>query len=211
MEPKQTPDDAGVPGQRSAPSEPAPARPSRRTVLKVVGVGAVGAAAGAGGTRLLTQMPQAAPSTWRFFTEAEASLAEAICEQIIPADQDPGAKDAGCVNFLDKQLVGPYRRHQGLYRTALACVQKTSQAMHSKDFEKLTWDEQTNLLKALESNKTPPGIWTQPAAGAFFSMIVQHTMQGFYGSPRHGGNKDYASYKMLGLEYPRVMGRNRHA
>jgi gluconate 2-dehydrogenase gamma chain len=60
----------------------------------------------------------------------------------------------------------------------------------------------------MESNKTPPGIWTQPAANGFFSMIVQHTMQGFYGSPRHGGNKDYASYKMLGLEYPRVMGRN---
>ena len=195
-------------GQSSAPSEPAPAKPSRRTVLKVVGVGAVGAAAGVGGTRLLTQMPQATPPAWRFFTEAEAALAEAVCEQIIPADQDPGAKDAGCVNFLDKQLVGPYRRHQGMYRAGLACIQKTSQALHAKDFEKLTFDEQTNLLKVLESNRTPPGIWTQPAANGFFSMIVQHTMQGFYGSPRHGGNKDYASYKMLGLEYPRVMGRN---
>ena len=42
-------------------------------------------------------------------------------------------------------------------------------------------------------------------------MIRDHTMQGFYGSPRHGGNKGYASYKMLGLEYPRVIGQNRYA
>ncbi len=27
-------------------------------------------------------------------------------------------------------------------------------------------------------------------------------MQGFYGSPQHGGNRGYASFKMLNLEYP---------
>ena len=35
-------------------------------------------------------------------------------------------------------------------------------------------------------------------------------MQGFYGSPRHGGNRNYASYRMLGLEYPPVLGQNRY-
>ena len=35
-------------------------------------------------------------------------------------------------------------------------------------------------------------------------------MQSFYGSPRHGGNPDYASYPMLGLEYPHVDGQNRY-
>ena len=35
-------------------------------------------------------------------------------------------------------------------------------------------------------------------------------MQGFYGSPRHGGNKDYVSYRMLGLEYPDIIGQNRY-
>ena len=33
----------------------------------------------------------------------------------------------------------------------------------------------------------------------FFQMVVDHTMQGFYGSPEHGGNKDEASWKMLGI------------
>jgi gluconate 2-dehydrogenase gamma chain len=35
-------------------------------------------------------------------------------------------------------------------------------------------------------------------------------MQGFYGSPRHGGNRDYVSYKMMKLDYPHVIGQNRY-
>jgi len=33
----------------------------------------------------------------------------------------------------------------------------------------------------------------------FFQRQVDHMMQGFYGSPRHGGNKNEASWKMLGI------------
>jgi gluconate 2-dehydrogenase gamma chain len=34
---------------------------------------------------------------------------------------------------------------------------------------------------------------------SFFEMLIDHTMQGFYGSPAHGGNRDGASWKMLGI------------
>jgi gluconate 2-dehydrogenase gamma chain len=37
--------------------------------------------------------------------------------------------------------------------------------------------------------------------------VCDHCMQGYYGSPRHGGNRDFASWKMLGLPYPQVVGR----
>ena len=36
------------------------------------------------------------------------------------------------------------------------------------------------------------------------------TMQVFYGAPRHGGNKNFMSYKMLGLDMPVVTGQNRY-
>jgi gluconate 2-dehydrogenase gamma chain len=35
-------------------------------------------------------------------------------------------------------------------------------------------------------------------------------MQGYYGSPIHGGNKDYMSFNMLGLDYPLIIGQNRY-
>jgi gluconate 2-dehydrogenase gamma chain len=34
-------------------------------------------------------------------------------------------------------------------------------------------------------------------------------MQGYYGSPRHGGNKNFISYKMIGLDEPQIIGENR--
>jgi len=46
---------------------------------------------------------------WRCLSEDEARTLEALADRIIPADQDPGALWAGAVNFIDRQLVGPYR------------------------------------------------------------------------------------------------------
>ena len=58
-------------------------------------------------------------SPWRFFTLEEGQTADAICERLIPSDQDPGASQVGVVNFLDIQLVGPYRRFRASYRHGL--------------------------------------------------------------------------------------------
>ncbi len=150
------------------------------------------------------------PARWRFFSEAEAATVSAVCEQIIPTDQDPGAASAGVPNFIDKQLVGPYKRHQQAYRTGLAGLQETSQAMFGAGFEALSWNNQTAVLKALESNEAKGRTWESRSSKAFFQLIRDHTMQGFYGSPRHGGNKDYVSYRMLGIDYPQVIGQNRY-
>ena len=149
-------------------------------------------------------------SRWRFFTEPEAKVVELITEQIIPADEDPGAIDAGVVNFIDKQLVGPYERFQQDYRNGLRGVQATSQSMYGKPFENLPWDDQTAVLKAMESGEVNKDSWPEISARQFFGMVRNHSLQGFYGSPRHGGNKDYVSYRMLELDYPYIIGQNRY-
>jgi gluconate 2-dehydrogenase gamma chain len=166
-------------------------------------------AAGAGGTSLVAGCSRIPSNRWRFFTAEEAELVEAIIEQIIPADQDPGAKQAGVINFIDKQLVGFLKRFQSRYRMGLAGAQETSQAMFGKKFIPLAWDEQTTVLKALESGKAAGKTWSSQSSGEFFQMIRDHTMAGFYGSPRHGGNRNYVSFKLLKLDYPPIIGRNR--
>jgi gluconate 2-dehydrogenase gamma chain len=176
-------------------------RYDRRDFIKGVTV-AAGSASLLGGCSRRT-------SAWRFLTDGEAELAGLICEQIIPADQDPGALELGVVNFIDKQLVGPYQRHQEAYRSGLRGTEETSQAMFSLTFKELSWEEQTEVLKALEAGKAPGKTWENTSSASFFSLIRDHTMQGFYGSPRHGGNKNYASFHMLGVPFPQVIGRNK--
>lgn len=142
---------------------------------------------------------------WNFLTMEEAGLLAAVCEQIVPADQDPGAMQAGCVDFIDRQLAGTYRRHQRAYREGLAALQELSRRLHGRPFEELPFDIQTAVLVQVEAGRVDPGQWTSRdiPSPAFFQLVRNHTLQGFYGSPRHGGNKGFASYRMLGIELPR--------
>jgi len=152
-----------------------------------------------------------ASSVWRFFTEAEANLVIGIAEQFIPADKDPGATYANVVNFIDKQLVGPYTRFQDQYRTGLACFTQSCNALYGVPFFSLEWKQQTIFLEQMENGNLPKELWGESNQSLFFSRLLDHTMQGFYGSPRHGGNRDYMSYKMMKLDYPHVIGQNRYA
>ena len=135
-------------------------------------------------------------SPWRFFTIEEAHTLEALCERIIPADRDPGAAQAGAVNFIDRQLSGFYKIHQQTYRDGIAAVDRSSQEQFQAPFVKLDAAMQTSVLRDLEKKRSP-----------FFDLLVNHTMQAFYGSPRHGGNRDAVSWRMLGVPYPQVRGR----
>ncbi len=137
----------------------------------------------------------------RFFTQDEAKLVEAICEQIIPADKDPGAKDARVVIFIDRQLAGTYAQHQETYRRGLRALQEACLEQFGKSFEALAWDDQTKVLASLEAGRAPREIWKSPSGAEFFNLVLEHTKQGFYGSPQHGGNHNYVSFQMLGLDH----------
>jgi gluconate 2-dehydrogenase gamma chain len=139
------------------------------------------------------------PGTWRFFDATEAQTIDALCERIIPADKDPGASWAGVVQFIDRKLAGYYHRHQPLYRRGLHGLHESCLALFGKAFVDLTPTQQDELLAKLESNQAPGNIWKQISARDFFNRLVDHTLQGFYGGPRHGGNRDAVSWQMLGL------------
>lgn len=149
-------------------------------------------------------------SRWRYLDEEEVSLLDAIVEQIIPTDDFPGGKWANVSNFIDKQLDSYYRKHQLAYREGLAAFQKTVIQMKEKKFEELSFAEQTTILEKTEARELTGDYWKGHPSSNFFDLIRQHSMQGFYGSPGHGGNRGYISYKMLGLDYPNVIGQNRY-
>jgi gluconate 2-dehydrogenase gamma chain len=146
-------------------------------------------------------------SPWRFFTLEEGQTVGAICERIIPADQDPGAAEAGVVNFIDLQLMGPYKRYRGSYRKGIRGVEQASLKRFGYRFTELSAERQDAVLKEIEGGGVVGEAGKGVPARDFFSLILSHTMQGFYGDPQHGGNRGRASWKMLGLPYPPIRGR----
>lgn len=122
-------------------------------------------------------LPMYAAGPLQTFTADEAKIVEALCGQIIPADDGPGAREAGVLYYIDRQLAGPLKRFAPAYRTGLVVFSKLP-----------SMDVAAQLAFAKSQESTP-----------FFQTVVDHTMQGFYGSPEHGGNKDEASWKMLDI------------
>ena len=165
---------------------------------------------GAGGVCLLGRCANPPLSAWRFITLQESVLLDALVEQIIPTDEWPGGRDAGVTNFIDKQLVGPYTRHQETYRKGLLAIQETCKTNYKKRFEEMEWEDQTTFLQTMEAGKMKGSKWENGFDKEFFELIRSHTMQSFYGSPRHGANKNNVSYKMMKLDYPVIIGQTRY-
>lgn len=128
----------------------------------------------------------------------DVQLLDAICNQIVPPDDTPGASQAGVVYYIDKQLAGPLKRFRPAYENGLPRFRAACLAARGTDFTTLSFADQTAFLKSIEKGEL----------GGFFSTVIEHTMQGFYGSPEHGGNLNGASWKMLGIED--VMGGHKH-
>lgn len=189
----------------SSPGQPV----SRRTALKVGLVGLVGAAVGVGSTAMLGRLGRSVQPKYRFFTDPEAGLLIDICEQLIPGDDTPGATETGAIHYIDRQLCGVFKRHQQTYRRGLESFNRTCLQEHGQPFQSLPATKKVEALRAIESGRSARELWDKPSPQAFFNLVLAHTMQSFYGSPRHGGNRDYASYRMLGLDYPPIVGRNR--
>ena len=175
---------------------------SRRDFVRISAAGA--------GSLLFMSSCKFKQGQWFFFTDEEASLAESIIACLIPADDFPGAKEAGVIRFLDRQLVGYHRRYQNSYRTGLANTHELCIQQYGMRFNDLAEEKKIGFLRSLEDNTASGEIWKDLASSDFFNLILDHTMQGFYGSPRHGGNKDHASYRMLKLDYPLILGRHKY-
>jgi gluconate 2-dehydrogenase gamma chain len=134
--------------------------------------------------------------TWELLSDAHARTLAALCDQIIPADDFPSASQAGTVNYIDRQLARHYQRHQSAYREGLDAADELSRKRFGAGFADATADQQLQIVLALEKDNR-----------AFFDLIREHTMEGYYGSPRHGGNRDAVSWRMLGLDEPPLRGR----
>jgi gluconate 2-dehydrogenase gamma chain len=138
-------------------------------------------------------------------TPAEWKLVEAISGRIIPSDDEPGAVEAGVVNFVDKALANEDKALLPVYRAGLAGVDAVARKRLAKPFVDLAPGDQDAVLGALESGKA--GGWPKGAVGAadFFVAVRAHTVCGFLCDPGYGGNRDHVGWKVVG--YP---GRQHH-
>lgn len=162
------------------------------------------------------------PNGWHFFTSQEAATVEAFVDRLIPTDDlSPGGKDCGCAVYIDRQLAGPYGRFDGYYmsgpfqkgtkqqgpqspvtpaqhyRKALAAFDKACGAKFGgKVFTALSDAQKDEAIKGLEDGSLK---LDGTDSKEFFKLILKDTQNGFLADPIYGGNRNMASWKMIGF------------
>ncbi len=165
---------------------------SRRDMLKrAAAVGAVTAI-----PQTISSQPAAAG--YANLEPAAARTLEAIVARLIPSDTNgPGALEAGAARYIDRALGDAFAGWREAYAAGLAAVDSYAVRSAGKLFAELTPSGQDAVLRDLEQNTATRFA---PAASAFFELVLGHTLEGTFGDPHYGGNRDYIGWELIG--YP---------
>lgn len=160
-------------------------------------------------------------SDLRFFRPDEAAFIEAAIDRLIPPDDTgPGAREAGVALFIDRQLAGGYGMgertylhepfaagapSQGwqmhapavVYREAIAAVDEYATRTAGAPFTGLNADAQTHVLHQLEGGQAD--LRGAVSGKAFFDLLWQNTIEGYFSDPLYGGNRGMAGWSMIGF------------
>ncbi len=122
--------------------------------------------------------------------------------------------------FIDRQLAGAYGSGARLYRggpfqkgkpehgyqlgltpreffgAGIAAATAWSGKTYGKPFDALAPADRAAALKAMEDGKAD---FVDIPSKQFFDALLDITMEGFFADPIYGGNRDKASWKMIGF------------
>jgi gluconate 2-dehydrogenase gamma chain len=187
----------------SEAEQPAGKGLSRASLLKRAG--ALGAAAA---VPAVIGAPAATAAGERYdqlktLTTAEAATLEAILERLIPTDDvGPGAKDANVIAYIDGALGADLAMFRDPYAGALTAIDSYSNSKYGSAFASLDTTQQDAVLTDMDKN-TATGF--APNAKAVFEMIRTHAVQGMFGDPAHGGNRNFVGWKLVRFPGPRTV------
>ncbi|QXI30894.1 gluconate 2-dehydrogenase subunit 3 family protein [Pseudomonas vanderleydeniana] len=158
-----------------------------------------------------------------FKGQARATLT-AVFDRLIPHDETgPSASEAGCVDFIDAQMAGPYgqskdvyldqplqadeRQLMGLaidlrtrreyYLAGLAFLEHYAQQKHQRSFADLDGVTIDAVLTEMETGRLD---WDGEGSGVrLFEALLQSVREGYFSDPLYGGNRDMVGWKLVGF------------
>ena len=120
--------------------------------------------------------------------------------RLIPTDANgPGALEAGAARYIDGALGDALAALRDVYRANLAALDAHSRSARGAPFARSTRTRRTTCCTL--SKRTRAAGFT-PNAAAFFDVVLGHTLEGTFGDPHYGGNRDFVGWELLG--YPGI-------
>jgi hypothetical protein len=131
-------------------------------------------------------------------SQSQFRCLQAVVDRIIPADDFPSGWEAGVGDYLLRQLGSDLAPRLGAYRAGLDALDDEARRVAGRPFAELEPALQDDILVWIEAGEVE-AIWPfNPMT--WFHMVVEHAIEGYYGDPSNGGNRDAVSWRMIGFE-----------
>ncbi|MBP1964239.1 GMC family oxidoreductase [Paenibacillus aceris] len=123
-------------------------------------------------------------------------ILEAAADRMIPKDQWPSATEAGVLEYLERHAGEDVATWVDLINPGLRALDAEATAIHRRPFPELMVNEKDKLLQDIEFDR----VQNWPVSPKlFFSTLLSLVIEGYYGSPEAGGNRDGKSWNMIGF------------
>jgi gluconate 2-dehydrogenase gamma chain len=128
------------------------------------------------------------------FTAASFATLSAICERLLPRDEDPGAVDLGVPHYIDGILAEPIlATAREMVLTAVSKMDRECRKRHANTpFYEASPEQQDEILR----------VWQKGSDGGvkYFHALLRLTLEGAFGDPKYGGNTDGRGFAMIGFK-----------
>jgi gluconate 2-dehydrogenase gamma chain len=141
---------------------------------------------------------QAAPSA---LSESQLRLLGAIVDRIIPKDElSPSASECGVTMYINRSLADYLAVEKPAFIEGLEMTDAFARRTRDKPFADLTADKQDAVLTAMEKGSAAGFANAQ----AFFNRARRLALEGMFGDPYYGGNKNFAGWDLIRYPGPRL-------
>ena len=145
-----------------------------------------------------TTATTSAPSA---LSDAQLRLLAAIVDRIIPKDElGPSASESGVPEYINRALGDYLAGEKPAFIEGLEATDALAHRTQSAAFVDLPAEKRDALLMSMDDGSAQ-GF---PNARAFFNRARRLTMEGMFGDPYYGGNKNFAGWDLIKYPGPRL-------
>jgi gluconate 2-dehydrogenase gamma chain len=134
----------------------------------------------------------------RTFSPDQRRTLEAFIDRICPKDElGPGAVEIGAADYMEVQLGDYLKGEKQTFLDGLAAVDAYARANYGGPFADLSAENRDAVLTDIDSGKAND-------LRAFFTRARRLTLEGMFGDPHYGGNRNFAGWDLIKYPGPRL-------
>jgi gluconate 2-dehydrogenase gamma chain len=143
----------------------------------------------------------AAQATESALSAAQLRILSAFVDRLIPKDElGPGASESGVPVYINRALGDYLAGEKTAFIEGLEATDALARRTQNAAFVDLTPEKQDAVLTAMD-NGSADGF---PNARAFFNRARRLALEGMFGDPYYGGNKNFAGWDLIRYPGPRL-------